>query len=477
MVPLSLVYVHETNHVNRDVLDDKTYHRIVETVFPYTISEKHEYLTANTSTSRNTHRNRLLACAEALKAVVRAGAARFKPRTIKAVAVHVVDTLTLTDGSLFEPIIQDYIRVLQPILKHKYLVELLISDTWYTILDFCITHITRYVEDHESEVPVPSRSFSGLGSGSLLSSGRTTNGSSTISKQVLEDLFSTIVSLVSATNAPLFDRYLEISECTLRFVLLPNPAIGQVFQHALVILSAVIAFARTDHTGFTLNLVTQILPIVSTFLHGHSFSRKDELLSSIRDEMLIILIQSRLHLEKGVQDKESGSLLADLQTLSEVLQADYAKFSSRDQLQFDDLELSDVHSHLHHPFQLPLIRLRAFVSRGENVWAQLQIIGCLERLLSSKSDNRGDKAGDEEINSEEQPRKRRKKTHTLERYLRPLLLSDEGAKSTHIQAMIFILHEIQFGVDDLREILQQLQACVHDKRGSIASWAFVAIAW
>lgn len=458
------------------MLDDKAYHKILDAVFKVTLSEKHSYLNARTSTLRTTHSGRLVACAEAARAVVRFGAPTFKAKTIKAITEHVIQTLTTADGSLFEPISQHYIRVLQPILEHKFLVEHLKADTWFTLLDFCVVHISQYVADNESELPGLSRSFSGFGSGSLLSSGRLSNAKGTISKQILEELMAMLEHLVTATNAPVLERYRELADCTLRFVQLPHLTPSQVFQHALRILNATVALTRTEHTDYTLELVKQAIPTLSGFLRNRLMTRKDESLTTIQDEILIFLIQCRLHLEKGVTQDGAASLLSELETLSDVLHADYAKLPHREQLQLNDLELSDVHSHMHHPFWLPLLRPRPFVDRGESIWAQLQIIGCIESMLHNKEKDRQEDADMRGIEDEAQPRKRRKTSHTLKRYLRPLLQSDEGSRGAHLHTLLFILHEIEFNADDLLEILQQLHACVHDKRGNIACWAFIAIA-
>lgn len=456
-------------------MNDKAYHRILEAVFKAIISEKQTYLTA-TKVPKATSFNRLAACADAAKAVVRVGVTKFRTKTIEAISEHVVQTLTSADGSLFEPISQDYIQILHIVFEGNSTVEYLRTEVWEGVLEFCLTHINQYVTDHEAEPSGLSRSFSGLGSGSLVLSGSALNQHGSIKRQTVEDLLNIVVSLIAAANCPLADNYPTLVDCTVRFLHLPNTSVGQVHQVAFSVLNRVLVFARAELTMFTLSLAETVIPVISRFWQDRLLD-KDEMFNSVRDEMLIFLVHVHLHLEKRVRSGGGEDFLLKLETLADVLQADYAQRSGRGQLQSDDLEMIEPGIDLPnaHPFKLQCVRLRPYVFRGERNWTHLQIIGTLERLLHLAHKQTVVENALDDPDTYEQPRKRRKTTQSTIRFFSQLFHGDESAKSACLHTLLFVLHEHQLNLDELSKLLQQLHTCAHDKRSNISAWALLVL--
>lgn len=399
-----------------------------------------------------------------------------KKKTVLAVVDHITQTLPTSDGTYLEPIAQHYLKALSALFEHKAHVEHLKVDVWQRVIDFCLLGINQYLEENDGTPAGLSRSFSGLGSGSLAANGHGPSRAGSVSKQNVEELFHTILLLVSAPNAPIATRYDVLAETTMHFLRLSNSSVSQVHQLAFSIINAVLMFTRSDRTSFSVTLSQDAIPAICRFWQGKSVA-KDEMLNTVRDEMMILLVHVHLHLEKSVKEEDNPDLLTRLEGLSDVLRADYAKRSGRDQLHLDDVEMIDIGGKLvnSHPFSLDNFRLRPFIPRAERNWAHLQLIGVLERLLRMER-QRDMPSEDLEVSKvDNYPRKRQKTAQLSDRLLDPLISSDESSRIAGLHILPFVLHDFQLPTEELSILLRQLHICAQDKRGNIAAWALLAI--
>jgi ataxia telangiectasia mutated family protein len=218
--------------------------------------------------------------------------------------------------------------------------------------------------------------------------------------------------------------------------------------------------------------------VISRFWQGKAVA-KDEMLNSVRDEMLILLFNVHLHLERSIIDDETSELLSRVEDLLDILRADYSRRSDRDQLQLDDLEMSDfgAEPRIDTPFCLRIFKLRPHNYRAERNWAHLQVIGMLERLVGlghrwGASEN----AGDQDHEIDKHPRKRQRTMQPCDHLLDPLRSDDERIKMAALQILPFVLQSCQLPESSLIELLATLQTCAGDKRGNTGSWALLAIA-
>jgi ataxia telangiectasia mutated family protein len=461
-------------NVLREILADKEFHKIFEVIFTATLSEKKSYLSALKATKPKAL-NRLVACAEATRAIVQAGVTKLKSRTVEAIVEHITQTLPLADGSFLEPIAATYLRILSTIFRHTAHIEHLKSNIWQDLIDFCLLGINRFLDDHEGDTAGLNRSFSVLGSGSLARGAQDGKEASCITRQDVEYLFHVVVLLVSASNSPLSTRYEVLADSTIRFLQLPSSSASQVHQLCFSVLNAILNFSRADHISFSLSLAQKVIPTITHFFQGR-FIHKDEMLNSVRDEMLIMLVHVHLHLQKAVC-QGNAELLTMVETLSDVLAADYAKRDSRDQLCLDDLEMIDIGIGTinSYPFGLQTFRPKAHNTRDERTWVQLQLISVLERIIRIGHRQGTSKARTDNDQGDGMPRKRQKTSRPSERLLNPFAFGNTESKLGHLHLLPFMLNDYDLEIDELSALLQRLLQCMHDKQPGIASWALLAV--
>lgn len=464
-----------------DVLTDKSYHKIYEVLFKNVLVEKKSVLTAK-KTTQAAASNRLKECGDAIRVVVKAGASKLKSKTVDAVVDHIIQVLPTTDGGYFELLADNYFKALSALFECPENAERLKPEVWFNIADFCLRGINDYLGDPDEESSGLSRPFSGLGTGPSSGSMTRTNSrgqnkpSSRINQNI-SDLFQTVLQLVSAPNAPLLERYTSIAESTMRYLQSQGSSVSQVHQTAFSILNTILRLTRMEQTAFSQSIACKTVPIMSRIWQGRSLA-KDEMLNRVRDEMFIFMFSIFLHVERGLKDDKNHEIGSDLEELLDALRADYTARSERDQLQLDDLELACLDQRIQtSPFHLDLFQLRPHVTKAERNWALLLIIGILERLVNLGQNLRKTTEYDSAHEEDMHPIKRQRTTNSLDRMMSPLKAIDEKSRTAELQILPFVLQECQLSASELVALIAQLHQCTGDKRGNIASWALLAMAW
>jgi len=398
-----------------------------------------------------------------------------KARTVEAILDHILQTLPTTTAEFFEPLSQHYLKSLCAVLEHQVSVERLPSSVWKEVATFCLQAVDRYLDDNDEEPNGLSHSFSGLGTSRSMPRSSSGNGARTgnVSKQNADDVLLSLLCLVSAPNAPLHELTDKIAATVVRFLALSSTA----HQSAFSILNTVLFFCREDRSDILQSVAQAMIPIICRFWQGKTLAR-DVAQNNIRDEILILLLTVHLHLERVVIDDDTAILLSNLNALLEVMRAEYMKRSDRDRLQLEDLDMADLGSTSH---ETTLFRLHAFRLRQNNInaerhWANLQVIGVLERLVSlgNRKEPMDGSVSDNEV--EKPPRKRQRTSQSSDRLLYPIKSDDESMRLSGLQVLPFVLQDFQLSSLVLSEVLGQLSICTSDKRGHIASWALLAIA-
>ena len=453
-------------------------------VFKQTLIEKQAFLSAKKNT-QNSAITRLSQCADILRVVVKAGAPKFKGKTVEAIIDHITQILPTIDGGYCVPLAQHYLKALSAVFEHQSNIERLKHDVWLDVVDFCLQAINLYLDDNDAEPSgALSRSFSGLGTNHVSGSDPKTSvghGGShrrgSLTRQNAEDLLQTLLLLVSTSNAPLRERYLEVTDTTMRFLQLQGTSVSQAHQLAFSIVNSMLYFTRTDRVAFSKSIAAAAVPLITRFLQAKTVA-KDEMLNSVRDEMLILLFTIYPHLESIVIEEEVPDISLAMEDLSDVLRADYAKRSDRDQIQLDDVKMVnfDTETADTTPFRLYGFQLRPYNLRAERGWANLQAVGMLEHLVSLGDQRRVLLRETDDGDIDQHPSKRQRITSTTDRLLDPLKSEDEKTRLAGLQVLAFILQDYQLSSSSLTALLSQLRKCASDKRGDIASWALLDVA-
>lgn len=416
--------------------------------------------------------------------VVKAGASKLKSKTVEAVVEHITQTLPKADGEYCEPLTQSYFKALSAVFEPKVNVERLKTNTWSEVVEFCLRGIGQYSDDGNGEAfglpyrspVVKSSHVSGSPVKSAVPNGRGLSKAGSVSRQSIEDLLKTLLSLVSAPNAPVLQISEEIITGIIRFLHSQVSAVSMLHQLAFSVLNTVLSFVREDRSSLLQSAAEEIIPSISRFWQGKNLA-KDEMLNSVRDEMLIFLFNVNLHLERSILDGESVDLASKLADLLDVMRAEYARRLDRDPLHMEDIEMVDFGAAAvdSTPFSLYAFRLRPHNTRAERNWANLQIIGLLQRLVSLAEEQKRLAANLVDSDDDKHPRKRQRTAHDSDRLLRPIKSLDSQVRLAALQALPFVLQNCELSASVLVELLGQLSICAAEKQGQIASWALLAI--
>jgi serine-protein kinase ATM len=462
-------------------LADVNYHQIFEALFECCIADKQVYFGGKKNTAA-TAASRLLKCAEALRLAVQHSTGRLKRKTLLAVIGHITQTLPGRDGDFVQPLLKDYVRSITAILAHQPNVEQLATrdgDIWQTCVDFSISGISRYLENVVRDPTLISRASPapGTAQGQSLSlthsSGR--SGSNTAARtasqmhrSTLLDLIQCLYYLARAPNAPLHSRAKEVSDAAVHVLQIKALSLGQIQQFAFATINILLPGRQLDDLTLGKVLASNLIPLICHWWQSRAVS-KDEMLNSLRDEMLKSLFFIHLHLEQLTVVEGDQALRRDLEDLAEALSLEYSRWSARDQLHIDDLMFGATLPQDY--FQLQNFGLRPHNVTGERKWAVVQSLALLERILiRSSSSHRAAAAEDD------QPRKKRKTSSDTDRLRDKLSSGNTEIQKVSLQVLPFLVETKVFNSREILGIIPDLLALVTDKDHHKASWAMISCA-
>ncbi|POS87789.1 hypothetical protein EPUL_001654, partial [Erysiphe pulchra] len=451
-------------------LNDKSYKKIFEVLFKTIILEKHSF-----SKNRKSIKQ-LELCSTVMRLIVKTATSKIKPKTVNLLVEHHIQALTPIDGKVFQTLTKDYLKNLTLIFQHASNLENLKVDRWLDSIDFCLQAIGQVigVNHGDSMTLTPkSSSFSMLHSSSTRPQSEIHNLTcqTSLTRQNVEELFQILYLLVSSSNSQISMRYSIIGDTVLRFLQSQNTSICLTNQLAFAVINAVLYFTRFEFVNYTKMIARDIIPIICRFFQGKVVS-KDEMLNSIKDEILIIICNVHQHLESMIMDKDFHETQSELVNLLEVMKGDYLKRSDRDQLQIDDLEFKNYENEYINFFHLCSFSLRAHNYQAERNWGFLKLIGILERLVcltklfDSLNNNR----------SNDHPQKRRRSYEISDHLVEIIATNDERLKLAGLQVLPFCLENLKLTSYGLRALLAHLYICSDSKNSKINAWTLIVLA-
>ncbi|KAK1987210.1 phosphatidylinositol 3 [Colletotrichum cereale] len=460
-------------------LGDKHYHRIFESVFRCVISEKQSYFGGKRTTAAAAGA-RLAKCAEAVRLAVSHGATKLKRKTMLALVDHITQSLPGPgpghgDETYVEPLLKDYVKALVALLSHQPNVEHLATlgaDGWLTCVDFCTDALERYLENADRDRDTGSRASPAPGTASMgFSTSRSTNASQRIPGQIhrgtVQDLLHCVYLLVLPPNAPLRQRSRDLSKTLTQVLQVRHLGLSQVIQLSFASINVLLAGIQTDDISQASNLARDLVPLISHWWQARTVSQ-DEMLNSVRDEMLKTIFTVHLHLERLVCHGENEAIQKDIEDLVESLWLEYSRRNLRSQLQLDDLtfvsRLPDDY------FRVSLFGLRVHNRDGERRWALVQNIAILERILWKSHKNARSQSPDE------QPRKKRRTQGSRTRLQEKLQSPSSAVQRISLQLVPFLLGLGTFSSREAADIFADIAVFVGDKDTAVSSWAMLACA-
>lgn len=466
--------------VVRSVLDDTTCHSTLETVFSRALAERTDCL-GGTKSKAASAASRLEKCAEIVRNVVEQGTSKLKRKTALAVADHITQILPGPDEELIQPLTKDYIRALRALLSHPANVEQLAKNSaegWVSCVKFCADVVASFVDNADEDASLLSRASPAPGTTQALSSSRSSGRSNPnssqrpqgyISQTTLLDLLECLYYLVVTPNSPLRQVAARISRPVVRILQIRQFSLGRIQQFSFATVSTIISRITLDDLAHAQSLARDLVPLISHWWRARGVA-KDEMLKSIRDEMLRAVFAMCLHLEHLAMTSPDHRLRKELEDLLDMLWLEYARRDTSDQLRIHDLNFGSVLVPDDY-FRTSIFTLHPHNKEGERKWGVLQSIALLEDILFKT------KRGDVSLpGTDEQPRKRRRTTREPNRLRQKLKLSDAGSQLTSLQLVPFLAQSKMLCDDDVCDLLSDLTSLVVDKREAMASWAMLAAA-
>jgi len=417
-----------------------------------------------------------------MRAAVDHGFGKLRRNTLIALVDHVTETLPGPGGEFFAPMASDYIKTLLCLLSRPALVEQLArgsAEPWLSCVEFCADAVSRYLDRADQDTTLL-RSSPAPGTGQSLSLSRSTGRSSSIPTKrgqkdepithtVLQNLLECINHLVVAPHAPVRTSAHQVVRPILRILQIRHMTIGHIHQHSFATINTVLSRIEADETFFARCTTRELIPLVSHWWHAQKVA-KDEMLKSIRDEMLKVIFTVSLQLESLAQVPGDGTLQKELEDLLDTFWSEYSRRDAPSQLQLGDISFGSAAVPDDY-FRTPIFSLRSHNPEGERNWAVLQGISILECVLARlKSHDRPTSAGGE------QPRKRRRTTQEPSRIRHQLKSLDDGTRFTALQAVPFLAQTEAFHDDEVWDLAADLAQLLSDKRPAVASWAMLGCA-
>jgi ataxia telangiectasia mutated family protein len=478
--------------VYRAKLTDGGYHNIFEALFKVARAEKQAYLVAKSHTQKSKAEEALTTCSDVLRMAIKASADKLKSKTVRAIIGHVTQLLPVASGEYCPGLSQFYLKVLGSVLEHEAHVEHLEHDDWISTVDFCLEGIDQYNPDDIGNTVTSSRTQSSL-AGARSSSAqsthtrlslRTVNGSSSashITKRNSEELLQCLQYLVSASNAPVFERAEGILNGIMHFLGSHGHIVGAIHQVAFSALNFTLAATNADKTSLCQLVAVRLVPMIAV-LWSSKYTPKDEMLNSVKDEMLITIIMLRLHMEQVVKSGTAVDFEQRIEDLEAVLRSEYGKrFPDNLHLLLDDLDMTTIVGQTKPvaSIYVGILRLRPHSPRAERGWAVLNAISLLRGLqyfrrmhltIDTQNEN------DDEIDSSRHPRKRRRIAQRIDGLTMRFNSPELHERVLAFQSLFVLLPRLELSQQDLHDILERLVPFTIDRQGDIGSWAMLCIA-
>lgn len=426
---------------------------------------------------------RLGICGQALRTLVTHGISKLKINTVRAVIDHITDALPDRDGDFCQPLTKSYLETLAVLLGSSVHVETLASvdgEGWVSCVDFILARVLYLVEGSHSPLsglglisrdsPVPGTAAQ---SSIAYSNGRPQTASQRSQAQLkqheLLSLTQALHSLISASNSPYVLRCQQISVAVLQ-ILRQRINFGRLHRVAFGILNCILLKTAGDDPSLGQMITKQLVPLLSYWWLPKAIDT-DEMLLSVKDEMLMTMHGIHLHLDNILHDPSSAALLGQLEDLLDNLWIEYSQRSSQARLRLDDLIFSSLVLPKGH-FCTGLFSLRPFTPDAERRWALLDNMSRLESIFLRHTSANSQRSNTED----DQPRKKQRLAGSSNRLHQKMLSSETAVKMTALQMTSFFLPHNNASEGDITTTVDDLVPVISDKQGALSSWAMIACA-
>lgn len=467
-------------------LVDKSYHKILESLFRLTTTEVSTYAKASKDHLKNGAAVRLSTCAGVVRLAVEMGVKKLRFKTVKALVEHITQTLPMSNKGYCEPLLIGYFKSLRTVLEYPPHSEHLSGVEWLNVIEFCNETLhdlndasggsyTNMMNGSSVVTSFRSRHGRSPTPGTVADHGRkaSNRGSQRAAevnlRSIAEDLVLCIKHLVSASNAPILGHaptlgHAQATLANLCGLLATLSSPGLELQTVFESINSIVARIMTDDISLMLQTMRTLLPNIRRLWDIKS--------PTLKDHLLISLLYGEVYFSRLVSTDETGDSTNDLSRLLQVFRQEYSKRPEREQLQLEDLDLPDHPLGSERPSSMKAFELRSAASRAEQPWTLLYISASIILVLSADDSARGKSV---EANIVENPPKRRKLNKPINEILADAKSTDVQRKLFALQVLTFVFDRIVVDVESLKHYLEPLLQCLSDDNANIVSWALLVL--
>ncbi|KAF2744994.1 hypothetical protein M011DRAFT_470010 [Sporormia fimetaria CBS 119925] len=477
------VFRYNRGRPSLDALTNKSYLALCDTLFQCMRDERSSFLRSKAKTARSSPL--LPLTGEALRHIVNAGVRAFKIPTVELIIETIIEVLPGKDGALVKPLVEELPKALRALLEYQPHVERLPKHIWDATVQFCLENLSAFLADQNDAEPPDSWSTAASGRSRTRTpfdltdqtQPKQTPRDTPAKKQIPEVLVSAfdefvlcLQLLTKASNAPILGKAEDI--LTTLIHALPRRT-GRTQQAALASLNSVLLCTSLHSVQLTKRTIQDLLPFLKSLWSDQR----------LRDEILVVLINSEQHLRSMLADENCDATASDLQALVETMYGEYARRQERNTLQSQFLE--DDHlcfRHLGrpgtdtHPLQTYAFALETQpetqLAHVEGLWALVSAIARFSYKLDQKKHLNSLEREDDDSSLPKRPRT----IQLFQDYLRLVSNPKSNAKRAALTVLAFMVQEGPLSEDDLQGILEKLTAYITDEHPAHASWAMLVLA-
>lgn len=463
-----------------EVLGNKAYLALCETLFHCLRDERDRVLTSKAANKGTEATKSLTLCAVALRLVIASGLRTIKSSTVEVLIETIMQVLPNRDSPRVKPLLRELRKALRLLLEHQPHVERLSLACWTAAVDFCIDSLAGSSTDAEEEASnslstnVSSRGRTPLESvdASMFRASprepvsRAKSEIDGSSSPFTEEYIHCLLSLIKAANAPVLGKA-EAVMTALLYLLKRRNGRGSVAAAVLAGINALLARTALQTLDLSKRIIKELLPLMKAMW--------SEL--QLRDEILITLTYTEPHITSLIADIKDTTTCVDLEALLETMYAEYRtrkentthQYLDEDHLCFRLIGASDASAH---PLHTPVFSMENEHVKAEGLWTTVHAISSFSTLLDRRKRKlASDRDGDGESIS-----KRARVGLLLDEYIRHISEPRSNARRAALQVVSFSIQNCPVEKDTLQTLMNKLIACMSEENATHTIWAMIALA-
>ena len=420
-----------------------------------------------------------------MRIVVDVGLKVLRYKTVKALVEHIIQTLPTADDGYCEPLLRDYFKALSALLGYTAHPEHFSKDEWRNATDFCLQTVRNLKSSSEPSTPnlsnissarnglesrgrQPSRPATPLSTREQSQRCRSDTSQSTIYlplREIDRELLLCLQHLTFVSNAPVCDRASEILTVLVE-LLQSYSRPSTIQQSAFDSINSLMSHIVTSNISLALQIMKMVIPMLRRF-----WVVKEAML---KEALLVFLTYGEILLPRLISVDEMVDHNADLQALVDILRNDYCIRRSREQLQLDDLILSNPSRGRNEqmPLGTRILGVRVGAHKAEHPWCLISTSAGIIITLEADINAREQAIGSYEPRNVS---KRPRISHPLEDIFQYAKGTSPTERLYALQVLVFVFDLAEFEESVLQCRLNLLLNYLSDEDGLAASWTMLAI--